>query len=96
MGLTCSWSRFWVDYSSWAAAVGGVEVVNRGSGSRRKRFRLNRKTPAHLVGHQMRTRPRVWKRLHFSGHLCTSDVGCKRVRNHQDCDSSVFPRTGVG
>ena len=79
-----------------AAAVGGVEVVSRGSGSRRKRFRLNRKTPAHLVGHQVHTRPRVWKRLHFSGHLCTSDVDCKRVRNQQDGDSSVFPRTGVG
>ena len=34
------------------AAVGAVEVVSSGSGSRRKRFRLNRKTPAHLVGHR--------------------------------------------
>ena len=34
--------------------------------------------------------------LHFSGHLCTSDVGCKRVRNQQGGDSSVFPRIGVG
>ena len=67
MGLACSWSRFWVDYSS-SAAVGGVEVVSRGSGSRRERFRLNRKTPAHLVGHQVHIRPRVWTRLHFSGH----------------------------
>ena len=62
-----------------AAAVGGAEVVSGGSGSRRKRFRLNRKTPAHLVGHHVHARPRVWKRLHFSGHLCTSDVDCKRV-----------------
>ena len=34
------------------AAVGG-EVVSSGSGSRRKRFRLNRKTLAHLVGHSV-------------------------------------------
>ena len=33
-----------------AADVGGAEVAHRVSGSRRKRFRLNRKTPAHLVG----------------------------------------------
>ena len=64
-------------------AVGGVQVVSSGSGSRRKRFRLNRKTPAHLVGHRVHTRPRVWKRLHFSGSLCTSDVDCKRVRYYQ-------------
>ena len=81
-----------------AAAVGGAEVANRVSGSRRKRFRLNRKTPAHLVGYLVHTRPRVWKRLHFSGHLCTSDVDCKRRRyNQQDGGGSpVFPRTGVG
>ena len=78
-------------------AVGGVQVVSNGSGSRRKRFRLNRKTPAHLVGHQVHTRPRVWKRLHFSGSLCTSDVDCKRVRYYQqDGDSPFFPRAGVG
>ena len=80
------------------AAVGGAEVVNRGSGSRRKRFRLNRKTPAHLVGYHVHTRPRVWKRLHFSGHLSISDVDCKRRRYNQQegGDSLVFPRTGVG
>ena len=79
------------------AAVGGAEVVSGGSGSRRKRFRLNRKTPAHLVGRQVHARPRVWKRLHFSGHLCTSDVDCKRVRyDQQDGDSPFFPRAGVG
>ena len=59
-------------------AVGGVEVVSSGSGSRRKRFRLNRKTPAHLVSHLVHARPRVWKRLHCSGDLCFSDVDSKR------------------
>ena len=74
----------------------GIDIW-RSSGSRRKRFRLNRKTPAYLVGHQVHARPRVWKRLHFSGHLCTSDVDCKRGRyKQQDGDSPVFPRAGVG
>ena len=56
-----------------AAQVGEATVVSRGvdfvgfSGSGRKRFRLNRKTPAHLVGHSMHARARVWKRLHSSG-----------------------------
>ena len=78
-------------------AASGVQVVGHGFGSRRKRFRLNRKTPAHLVGHLLHSRPRVWKRLHFSGSLCTSGVDCKRVRyNQRDGDSLVFPRTGVG
>ena len=35
----------------------------RGSGPARKRFRLNRKTPAHLAGFFSHSRPRVWKRL---------------------------------
>ena len=53
-----------------AAQIGEAAVVRRGvdfvgiSVSGRKRFRLNRKTPAHLVGSSMHTRPRVWKRLH--------------------------------
>ena len=54
-----------------AAHIGEAAVVSRGddfvdaSGSSRKRFRLNRKTPAHLVGHCVHARPRVWRRLHF-------------------------------
>ena len=32
-----------------------------------KRIRLNRKTPAHLVGRSSQSRPRVWKRLHCVG-----------------------------
>ena len=50
-----------------AAAVGGAEVANRVSGSRRKRFRLNRKTPARLVGLLIHSRPRVWKRMRHVG-----------------------------
>ena len=41
-----------------------------GSGPGRKRFRLNRKTPAHLVGLLIHSRPQVWKILRhvdFSG-----------------------------
>ena len=39
------------------------------SGPFRRRFRLNRKTPAHLVGLLIHSRPRVWKRLHHVGFL---------------------------
>ena len=38
-----------------------------GSGSGRKRIRLNRKTPAHLAGYMSHSRPRVWKRLRQDG-----------------------------
>ena len=48
----------------------GVHWVS-GSGSGRKRIRLNRKTPAHLVGYMIHSRPRVWKRL---SHVDLSDV----------------------
>ena len=39
----------------------------RGSGTGRKRFRLNRKTSAHLAGFRVQSRPRVWKRLRHVG-----------------------------
>ena len=52
-----------------AALVGSAEVAGRVSGLGGKRFRLNRKTPAHLVGHYMHARPRVWRRLHCFGIL---------------------------
>ena len=47
----------------------GIEVSGRrvfcvsGSGVGKKRIRLNRKTPAHLVGFGIQCRPQVWKRL---------------------------------
>ena len=47
----------------------GIEVFSRrvlrfsGSGMVKKRIRLNRKPPAHLVGYGIQCRPRVWKRL---------------------------------
>ena len=79
-------------------AAGGVQVFGHGLGSRRKRFRLNRKTPAHLVGHSVHTRPRVWKRLHFSEDLRFLRVDSKRRRCNQREGgvSPVFPRNGVG
>ena len=81
-----------------AALVGRAEVAGRVSGLGGKRFRLNRKTLAHLVGHCMHARPRVWRRLHCFGYPGVSDVDCKRRRcNQQDDDGSpVHPRTGVG
>ena len=81
-----------------AALVGGAEVAGRVSGFGGKRFRLNRKTPAHLVGHCMHARPRVWKRLHCFGHPGVPDVNCERRRCNQrgDDGSPDHPRTGVG
>ena len=85
-----------------AAQIDEVEVARRnihwisGSGPGRKRIRLNRKTPAHLVGLPMHSRPRVWKRLHCSVYLEISGVDCKRRRcDHADQeDSPVRPITG--
>ena len=86
------------------AQVDEVEVGSReihwvsGSGSARKRIRLNRKNKAHLVGLSMHADPRVWKRLHCSGYSGISGVDCKRRRfNQHDLeDSPAHPRTGVG
>ena len=61
-----------------ATPVGEAEVSGRVSGLGRIRFRQNRKTPAHLVGHLVHARPRVWKRLHCFGYPGVSDVDCKR------------------
>ena len=55
-----------------AASIGAVQEVDvdgvgqevhwvSGSGSGRKRIRLNRKTPAHLAGSMIHSRPRVWE-----------------------------------
>ena len=52
---------------------GGAEVASRevqwvsSSGTGRKRIRLKRKTPAHLAGSVIQSRPLVWKRLRHVG-----------------------------
>ena len=66
-----------------ATPVGEAEVSGRVSGHGRIQFRLNRKTPAHLVGHLVHARPRVWKRLHSDGHPGASNADCKRRRYNQ-------------
>ena len=64
----------------------------------RKRFRLNRKTPAHLVGVLTHSRPRVWKRLRQVGFSDLSMPDHTRRR----CDHAVWDsvyehdRVGVG
>ena len=70
----------------------------RGSGPGRKRIRLNRKTPAHLVGSMVQSRPRVWKRLRHLGLSSVSLPDPKRRRGDQD-DGGYHPaqiRIGVG
>ena len=70
----------------------------RGSGPGRTRIRLNRKTPAHLVGSMVQSRPRVWKRLRHLGLSSVSLPDPKRRRGDQD-DGGYHPaqiRIGVG
>ena len=69
-----------------------------GSGSGRKRIRLNRKTPAHLVGYMFHSRPRVWKRLRRVVFPRDSDSDHKRRRCEQNHDGFLpsHERTGVG
>ena len=82
----------------------GDEVVDlrvfRGSrsGPGGKRFRLNRKTPAHLVKVMVQSRPRVWKRLHHVGISGSSLPDHTRRRCDHAYGGSVqeHDRTGVG
>ena len=75
----------------------GVPLVSRSSPVR-IRFRLNRKTPAHLAGFSAHSRPRVWKRLRRVGFSDPSMPDHTRRR----CDHAVWDsvhghdRVGVG
>ena len=77
-----------------------VLEVYRVSRSRsiRKRFRLNRKTPAHLAGYMIHSRPRVWKRLRQVGFSGISMPDHSRRRCDHADGSSVHKhdRVGVG
>ena len=75
----------------------GVHWVS-GSGAGRKRIRLNRKTPAHLAGYVIHSRPRIWKRLSHVGFSIVSVSDHKRRRCDQNGgECSLFQmRTGVG
>ena len=75
----------------------GVHWVS-GSGPGRKRFRLNRKTPAHLVGLLIHSRPRVWKRLRhvgFSG-ISMPDHTRRRCDHAYGRTAPAHDRIGVG
>ena len=69
-----------------------------GSGPGRKRIRLNRKTPAHLVVSMVQSRPRIWKRLCHVEQSSVSIPDPKRRRGDQDGGGYVPDqvRTGVG
>ena len=74
----------------------GVRWVS-GSGPGRKRIRLNRKTPAHLVGLLTHSRPRVWKRLSrvgFSG-ISMPDHTWRRCDQAYEGSTLAQDRTGV-
>ena len=89
---------------SGAGRRAAVDEVGRdvywvsGSGSGRKRIRLNRKTPAHLAGYMTHSRPGVWKRLSHGVLLQFSDSDHKRRRCERNHDGFIpfHERTGVG
>ena len=75
----------------------GVPWVH-GSGPGRKRFRLNRKTPAHLVVPMVQSRPRIWKRLRhvgFSG-ISMPDHTRRRCDHAYGGTVPAHDRIGVG
>ena len=103
MAVTGSVGGLVAAYSD-AGRTAAVDEVGRdvhwvsGSGSGRKRIRLNRKTPAHLAGYMIHSRPRVWKRLSHDVSFEISDSDHKRRRCEQN-DGRCIPfheRTGVG
>ena len=106
LSLRCCAARFACRTPTWRLPVSGhvVELVTdavhwvSGSGTGRKRVRLNRKTPAHLAGLMVHSRPRVWKRLRRVGHSSVSIPDHKRRRGDQDRGGShpAQVRTGVG
>ena len=69
-----------------------------GSGPGRKRIRLIRKTPAHLVVYLAHSRPRVWKRLSHVGfhQILDSDRKRRRCEQNRQEDVPSQDRTGVG
>ena len=74
-----------------------LQDVFRGNkpGSSRLRFRLNRKTPAHLVQGMVQSRPQAWKRLYHEGISGSSLPDHTKRR----CDHAYHQghfRTGVG
>ena len=83
-----------------AAGDCGSEVVrvHPGSGSRavRKRFRLNRKNPAHLAGVLIHSRPRVWKRLRHDGFSGLSMPDHSRRRCDHAVGALCKSMTGLG
>ena len=54
------------DIGREAVADGALQAVHwvSGSGPRRKRIRLNRKTPVHFAGFMVQSRPRVFQYFH--------------------------------
>ena len=68
------------------------------SGPGRKSIRLNRKTPAHLAGLGVQSRPRVWKRLRHVVLSVDLSADCRRRLYDQRDDGYLLVqnRTGVG
>ena len=105
MAVAGVWSRgLLVTAVHEASGANGDEVSRRevhwvsGSDPGRKRIRLNRKTPAHLAGFMIHSRPRVWKRLRhvgFSG-ISMRDHTRRRCDQAYEGSTPAQDRTGVG
>ena len=100
---SCQVSRLVAAYPESAGDSGDPDLVRRvplvsRSSPFRKRFRLNRKTPAHFVGISAHSRSRVWKRLRQVGYSDLSMPDHTRRR----CDHAIWDsahehdRVGVG
>ena len=63
-----------------------------------KDFDKTEKTPTHLSGYMIHSRPRVWKRLRHVVFHRASDSDHKRGRCEQNHDGFIpsHERTGVG
>ena len=66
------------------------------SGPLRRKFRLNRKTPAHFAGLLIHSRPRVWKRLRQVGFSGTSLPDHTRRRCDHAYGGSVHEHDRIG
>ena len=78
------WLRVWV-----VRFTGLVVLVLDGKTTRQK-------TPAHLAGLVLQSRPRVWKRLCHVEHSFVSIPDRKRRRNDQMMGDTFLLRSGLG
>ena len=87
-----------LSHVGWEKCGHGLTSRPRESASEPFLNELLGKTPPHLLGLVVQSRPRVWKRLHHAVTICVSLPDRKRRRRDQDDVGNVPAqiRTGVG